>query len=246
MMSSNNDLTVYFGTSTQQPVYLKELIEEQFIDCCIPEQLVLTIAVAANVSLTLCDDLVQGAKQYRHTLMFVLSESAQLTYTTQAVETLALMGDGAVMIDDDAIVEKDITVRLVGKQANATVVCSCYGSGQRVFRYTTRQEHCVEQTTSSVTVKGVVDQGACLISKNMIAISPEAQGCTAQQITRGILLSPQAHALSIPQLEIQAHDVVCRHGAAISALSDEEMFYLQSRGIDAQKTRQILVQAFLD
>jgi Fe-S cluster assembly scaffold protein SufB len=245
MMSSNNDLTVYFGTSTQQPVYLKALIEEQFIDCCIPDQLVLTIVVAAHVSLTLCDDLVQEGNQYRHTLIFVLSEAAQFAYTTQTVATLALMSDDAAMVDE-AIIEKDITVRLVGKHANATVVCSCYGSGQRVFRYTTRQEHCVEQTTSSVTVKGVVDQGACLISKNMIAISPQAQGCNAQQVTRGILLSPQAHALSIPQLEIQAHDVVCKHGAAISALSDEEMFYLQSRGIDALKTRQILVQAFLD
>jgi Fe-S cluster assembly protein SufD len=174
-----------------------------------------------------------------------LSEAAQLAYTTQAVATLTQVVDETVMADD-AIVEKDITVRLIGKYAQATVVCCCYGSGQRVFRYTTRQEHCVEQTTSSVTVKGVVDHAACFISKNMIAISPKAQGCNAQQVTRGILLSPQAHALSIPQLEIQAHDVVCKHGAAISALSDEEMFYLQSRGIDAQKTRQILVQAFLD
>jgi Fe-S cluster assembly protein SufD len=71
-----------------------------------------------------------------------------------------------------------------------------------------------------------------------------AQQTNAAQLSRTLLLSPQARIDTKPQLEITADDVKCAHGATISQLSDDEMFYLQSRGLDPAASRTLLINAF--
>ena len=58
------------------------------------------------------------------------------------------------------------------------------------------------------------------------------------------MLSDNGKINTKPQLEIFADDVLCSHGATIGQLQDEEVFYLQSRGLTEQKSRELLVYAF--
>lgn len=61
-----------------------------------------------------------------------------------------------------------------------------------------------------------------------------------------MLLSDRAEVDVKPELEIFADDVKCSHGAASGELDEEQLFYMRSRGIDAEEARRMLVEAFLD
>merc|ERR1712037_547475 len=62
----------------------------------------------------------------------------------------------------------------------------------------------------------------------------------------GILLSDRCKAWAVPSLEIVADDVQCTHGATVSDLSEEELFYLRSRGLDRTTSRNLLMYAFVE
>ena len=91
----------------------------------------------------------------------------------------------------------------------------------------------------------MLDDESKLFCHSLIRVNKQAQQTLAEQVNKNILLKNTARAVSIPTLEVLANDVRCKHGAAVSKLDAEQMFYLQSRGIDMQATRQMLVQAFL-
>jgi Fe-S cluster assembly protein SufD len=78
-----------------------------------------------------------------------------------------------------------------------------------------------------------------------VTVHPGAQKTDAGMINRNLLLSPRAEADTRPQLQIDADDVLCSHGAAVGQLDAEALFYLQSRGIAAPLARALLVQAFV-
>ena len=71
-----------------------------------------------------------------------------------------------------------------------------------------------------------------------------AQLTDAGQLSRNLLLAPKATVNVKPNLQIIADDVKCTHGCAVSDLSANELFYFQSRGIDAATARKSLVISF--
>jgi Fe-S cluster assembly protein SufD len=71
-----------------------------------------------------------------------------------------------------------------------------------------------------------------------------AQRTDASQLSRSLLLSERARVDTKPELEIVADDVRCRHGATISRLQQNELFYLQSRGINAPQAAKLLLRSF--
>jgi len=94
------------------------------------------------------------------------------------------------------------------------------------------------------TYKCVVGGGAHAVFNGKILVREGAQHTDAGQSCRGLLLSDRAHIDAKPQLEIFADDVKCAHGAAIGQLDPEEMFYLRSRGLSAERARNLLTYAF--
>ncbi len=92
--------------------------------------------------------------------------------------------------------------------------------------------------------KCIVNGKAHAIFNGKVLVPQAAQQTNANQLSRTLLLSPQARIDTKPQLEITADDVKCSHGATISQLSDDELFYLQSRGLDPAASRTLLINAF--
>jgi Fe-S cluster assembly protein SufD len=92
--------------------------------------------------------------------------------------------------------------------------------------------------------KCIVNGKAHGIFNGKVIVPQNAQQTSAAQLSRTLLLSPQARIDTKPQLEIMADDVKCAHGATISQLSDDELFYLQSRGLDPATSRTLLINAF--
>lgn len=92
--------------------------------------------------------------------------------------------------------------------------------------------------------KCIVDDRAHAVFNGKIFVPKPAQLTDAGQLSRTLLLSPKARVDTKPQLEITADNVKCAHGATVSQLESDEVFYLQSRGIDENAARRLLTYAF--
>ena len=106
-------------------------------------------------------------------------------------------------------------------------------------------DHKAGQCRSHELFKAVVDDDARSIFQGRITVRPHAQKTDARMMTRALLLSDTAEAISKPELEIYADDVQCGHGATSGALDGELKFYLMARGIPAREAETLLVQAFI-
>jgi len=110
----------------------------------------------------------------------------------------------------------------------------------------TNIHHAAQGTTSEQIQKNMIGGRATGSFRGRIRVEQSAQQTDSQQISRSILLSDKSRAWSVPSLEIIADDVQCTHGATVSDLSDEELFYLRSRGLDTATSRNLLMYAFAD
>lgn len=99
-------------------------------------------------------------------------------------------------------------------------------------------------STSRQLHKCIVGDRAHGVFNGKIFVPKPAQLTDAAQLNRNLLLSPKARVDTKPQLEITADNVKCAHGATVSQLEDDEIFYLQSRGIDENDARNLLINAF--
>jgi len=97
---------------------------------------------------------------------------------------------------------------------------------------------------SNELYKGIIDEKATGVFNGKIFVQPQAQKTNAYQSNKNILLSDDASVNTKPQLEIFADDVKCSHGCTVGRLTDEGLFYLQSRGIPANIARSLLLHAF--
>jgi len=135
--------------------------------------------------------------------------------------------------------------KLAGRGANARVTGALVGNGRQHLDYDTTQEHAAENTTSDLSFRGVLDDRATSVWRGMIFVDPPAQKTDAFQDCRNLLLSKKAHADAIPGLEIQADDVACTHAAAVAQIDPDQLFYLTSRGLDAETASELIVGGFL-
>lgn len=92
--------------------------------------------------------------------------------------------------------------------------------------------------------KNVVDDRAHAVFNGRIYVAQNAQLTNASQLNRNLLLSSKARIDTKPELDIVADDVKCAHGATVSQLQADEVFYLQSRGISAAQAQRLLLYGF--
>ncbi len=94
--------------------------------------------------------------------------------------------------------------------------------------------------------KAVVDDAGRSVFHGAVQVPQAAQRTNASQLSRNLLLSERARVDAIPQLEIVADDVRCTHGATVTRLQQEELFYLRSRGLGADQAARLLLAGFCD
>jgi Fe-S cluster assembly protein SufD len=98
--------------------------------------------------------------------------------------------------------------------------------------------------TTNQIHKCIIDDRAHSVFNGKVFVPQAAQLTNAAQLNRNLLLSNTARVDTKPQLEITADNVKCSHGATVSQLEDDEIFYLQSRGLDALMAKSLLINAF--
>jgi len=136
--------------------------------------------------------------------------------------------------------------KFIGAGANANLLGFFFGEDKQHFDQHTFQNHLVGQTASDLLYKGVLKDKAYSVFRGLIRVNPNAQRSDAYQANRNLLLSPTAHADSIPELEIEANDVRCTHGATVGPLDEEQIFYLMARGIPRIEAEKMIVEGFFE
>jgi Fe-S cluster assembly protein SufD len=94
--------------------------------------------------------------------------------------------------------------------------------------------------------KAVADDAGHSVFNGAVRVPRQAQRTAAAQLSRSLLLSSRARIDTKPELEIVADDVKCAHGATVSRLQLDELFYLQSRGIAADQASRLLLRGFCE
>jgi Fe-S cluster assembly protein SufD len=94
--------------------------------------------------------------------------------------------------------------------------------------------------------KGILDANGRAVFNGKVFVREGAQKTDALQTNKNLLLSPQARVDTKPQLEIYADDVKCAHGAAIGQLDQDQLFYLEARGINPELGKSLLTYGFAE
>ncbi|MBI5415840.1 MAG: SufD family Fe-S cluster assembly protein, partial [Candidatus Omnitrophica bacterium] len=145
-----------------------------------------------------------------------------------------------------AIARNNLDVVLEGEGAGAVLngLYSVYRE-QLVDNHTS-VDHRVPNATSNQLYKGVLNDAARAVFNGKIFVRPAAQKTNSYQLNKNLLLGKDCRVDTKPQLEIFADDVKCTHGATIGQLDEDELFYLQARGISRKEAVRILTQGFVD
>ena len=133
---------------------------------------------------------------------------------------------------------------LAGQGATSRVTGAYFADGTQHLDYDTLQKHLAPNTTSDFAFKGALRDQATAVWRGMIKVEKDAQKTNAYQENRNLLLSPKAHADSIPGLEIEANDVRCTHGATVSQVDRDELFYCMARGLSRGEAERLIVRGF--
>src|SRR5216110_282743 len=136
--------------------------------------------------------------------------------------------------------------RLIGEGGRSDLLAVAVAKHQQEFDARTLQDHISPRTASDLLYKNALDDRARTIFGGLIRVEPHAHFTDAYQKVRNLLLSDDAEANSMPGLEILADNVKCSHGATSGQISENELFYLLSRGIPAPVAKQLLVSGFLN
>jgi Fe-S cluster assembly protein SufD len=133
---------------------------------------------------------------------------------------------------------------LAGPGATSRVTGAYFADGDQHLDYDTFQEHMAPSTTSDFAFKGALRDQATAVWRGMIRVERDAQKTNAYQENRNLMLSPKTHAVPIPGLEILANDVRCTHGATVSRVDRDELFYAMARGLPRGEAERLIVRGF--
>lgn len=137
-----------------------------------------------------------------------------------------------------------VSVSLLQPEAQASVNGFCLSGGTQRTDIKTNIHHIAQGTTSRQMQKNMIGGRATGAFRGRIRVEQSAQQTDSEQLSRSVLLSEKARAWAVPSLEIIADDVKCSHGSTVSDLSEEELFYLRSRGLSRSMARNLLMYAF--
>ncbi|MEK6835554.1 MAG: Fe-S cluster assembly protein SufD [Nanoarchaeota archaeon] len=141
-------------------------------------------------------------------------------------------------------IKSELIVNLDGENAKFEHYGIFVSDKKQEFDFGVNASHNAPYTYSNMLTKGVLCDSSKSNYRGLIKISKNAHNSNGYQKEDVILLSNDAEANVIPKLEIDNHDVRCTHGASISQLDQDKIFYLMTRGLDENQAKIELVNGF--
>ncbi len=187
-----------------------------------------------------------------------VKSGAHLTYisvqrwgeqTTHFEARRALMEQGATVefipvALGSKVCKSYIDLVLNGPGGNADIRGVLFPTGEQHLDHQTLQDHEAPHTESTLYLKAALKGSARSVFNGLIRVPRVAQQSNSFMEMRNLLLDKKAKADAIPGLEIEANDVRCSHAVAVGKVEEQEVFYLQTRGMDRVAAERMLVNGF--
>jgi Fe-S cluster assembly protein SufD len=135
---------------------------------------------------------------------------------------------------------------LAGRGAESDQLAVYFGDGTQMLDFRTLQDHDAPNTRSDLLFKGAVEDEAHSVYSGLVRLRKHAQKSLAFQTNRNLVLTEGAGAESIPNLEIEANDVKCSHASAVGPIDEDQLYYLESRGVPPEQAERLIVLGFFD
>jgi Fe-S cluster assembly protein SufD len=225
---------------------------------CMPRNLIVmgAGARASVIERQLSDDESTGLSNSATEI--VLAEDSRLDYNLIQLQGKKSTHIGGIWVQQAAgshlstrtmtlggtLVRNELNVSLNGQGAHADCTGLFYGRQRQHMDNHTTIRHAAPECTSRELYKGILDDRARGVFHGRIVVEQDAQLTLADQQNSNLLLSRDSEIDTKPQLEIYADDVKCSHGATVGELDKNQLFYMQSRGIDMDSARTLLTYAF--
>jgi Fe-S cluster assembly scaffold protein SufB len=190
------------------------------------------LAAGAELAVASIQDLGPGTVVFQHR-QAQIGEGAKLHWA------MAQLGG--------RLVRSRIDNRLAGNRSTVEQVEIVFGSDDQLFDLTSITRHIGRDTTGNLLSKAALMDATRSFMKGLIIIEPTAVGTDSFLGEFGMNLSKQARAVAIPSLEIDQPD--CRramHSSAVGPIDQDQLFYLESRGIPPDEARKFIVLGFLE
>ena len=203
----------------------------------------------------------EGGGEHTGNLEVIVGDGAQLT-----VVSVQHWDDGAIHLGQhDAVVGRDAAythivvtiggdivrintnVRYAGPGGHATLLGVYFADAGQHLEHRSFVDHDAPRCTSTVTYKGALQgRGAHTVWVGDVLIRAVAEGTQTYELNRNLVLTDGARADSVPNLEIETGEIVgAGHASATGRFDDEQLFYLQARGIPEAQARRLVVRGFL-
>ncbi|HIH38231.1 SufD family Fe-S cluster assembly protein [Candidatus Woesearchaeota archaeon] len=205
-------------------------------------------------------EMITGSPElYSRSVEVFVHEGAKATYST-----VQDMKDGAFLSWKTATVMKDASFTWVDCILGSSLVHSntrsilagpgamsnnhglyCSSKSQQ-FDLGLDAVHAAPDTASDIKLKGALLDKSKALFRGLVEMQPPAARSNGYQKSDALILSDDAKADAIPNLEINTDEVKCSHGATIGKVSEEMEYYLMSRGIDKATVTRMIVQGFFE
>jgi len=166
---------------------------------------------------------------------------AKESYTVKAGEKLELT---FVVLPGESR-DIDVAIDLVGEGAEVSLKGLYLCGGDERVNFRILMHHRAPGCVSRQLFNGIAGGSSRVTFEGRIIVAPDAQKTEAYQENHNIVLSDQAHAETMPQLEIYADDVKCSHGATVGRLDEEALFYMRTRGVPEKDAKVLQMLSFL-
>jgi len=247
------------GQVPEHPVYIYHISNAGAANVFAQPRSLVHIAENAQLQMVETYSTIGASESFTNQVMeIVLEKDALLEFykiqndaaTTSQVSTTHIRQTGKsychiVTISlNGGIVRNNLNVVLEAEYCEAHLYGLYFQGGQTHIDNHTVVDNVKPNCLSNELYKGVMNDKSSAVFNGKIFVQPQAQKTNAYQSNKNILLSADASVNTKPQLEIFADDVKCSHGCTIGQLDEEGLFYLQSRGINEDIAKSLLVHAF--
>ncbi len=137
-------------------------------------------------------------------------------------------------------------VVLRGEGAKAEVLSVAFAGRDQHQDTGAKVIHAAPRTSSRITSKSISKAGGRASYRGLVKVLPRAVGCKASVECDALLIDPESRSDTYPTMEIAEKDVRIEHEARVSKVSEEQLFYLMSRGLSADAARLLIVNGFIE
>jgi len=189
-------------------------------------------------------DIAQDATLKNYKIDHKINTNIKYCYNNINLEKNSI-SENFIFSTGSQFIKNEINCNLNGEYSSAFINGILNLTNSQHHEIKTNINHLAENTKSYQLIKSVLNDNAKGIYQGKIYVDSKAQKTNGYQLSKALLLNENTEFDGKPELEIYADDVKCSHGATSGNLDEDAIFYLMSRGLSYQQSKELLINGFL-